>query len=248
MKPFAFFLFYIFLNVCAYADMTQTQNCNNKIKQLDQTISALESQLANEKAELSRLNLRRTELQNDCNKFQLLWLIPTVLKEFKKGNFQKKINELESHITEKSTSITSFEDEHQKQCKAREAEKSRLHPFRTAIIQWISISAYGKWDKVPGFTAPELRVKLGDKKIASGAEDSYILEASLYETVYLVDTKLEVYDEDATDLEYMGTIHLRLNELGRGVDGDSSIREISGEVKQKPGLGFHYVVQYKVEY
>ena len=94
MKPFAFFLFYIFLNVCAYADMTQTQNCNNKIKQLDQTISALESQLANEKAELSRLNLRRTELQNDCNKFQLLWLIPTVLKEFKKGNFQKKINEL----------------------------------------------------------------------------------------------------------------------------------------------------------
>ena len=93
-----------------------------------------------------------------------------------------------------------------------------------------------------------MRVKLWDKEIAKGAKDTYTLETSLYETVYLIDTKLEVYDEDAIDLEYMGTIHLRLNELGRGVDGDSSIREISGEVKQKPGLGFRYVVQYKVEY
>ena len=245
MKPFAFFLFYIFLNVCAYADMTQTQNCNKKIKQLAQTISALESQLANEKAELSRLNLRRTELQNDCNKFQLLWLIPTVLKEFKKGNFQKKINELESHITEKSTNITSFEDEHQKQCKAREAEENRLHPFRTAIIQRISISAYGNWDT---FAGPELRVKLWDKEIAKGAQDTYTLETSLYETVYLIDTRLDVYDKDLREWEYMGTIHLRLNELGRGVDGDSSIREISGDIQQEPGLGFRYVVQYKVEY
>ena len=229
----------ILLSTHIYACMEQTEQCNKLINELEYEIKITEKNLTSLTEKDNIIFKKWYALDQSCEEFSELPLIPKKIMEWKISIFNKKISELKkqqaSILKDKKKTSQNLNILNSQLTK----EKEKLKKYKTITLKKIEIIAKGPWDM---FGGPEIKVKLGYSKIARGAQDTTFLSKSLFEDLTNHD-KIDVYDEDVTEDEYMGTIQLKKGEIPLGVAGDSYVRKLTNS-----RYNFNYTIEYEVEY
>jgi len=186
------------------------------------TLAVMLSAFGCARTETERINaeinyLRGLFDKHEKNEFDRLPLIPVWLKELKREKWIPN--------------------------RIRELEK-RLKGYEAVILRKIHIDSGGSWDSV---LEPDIVVKMNGKAIGRGCEDQHSADISFSGVGVTRCDKLEVFDDDVTGDEHMGSISLNLKDIPNGVAGDCIIKRVEGKDSSEQGW-ISYVVEYEVRY